>query len=95
MLQLEPVLDALTALDWVVQVNEAATGAPGSVDARYVLLADPATTHMEPLVQRLLLTRTEALERFWGHTGLEVLRLADVLERPQVLASPPQSLLKK
>ena len=94
-LQLEPVLDALTALDWVVQVNEAAAGAPHAADARYVLLADPATTHMEPLVQRLLLTRNEALERFWGHTGLEVLKLADVLERGQVMAMPPQSLLKK
>jgi len=94
-LQLEPVLDALTALDWVVQVNETAAGAPDTADARYVLLADPATTHMEPLVQRLLLTRNEALERFWGNTGLEVLKLADVLERPQAVGMPPQSLLKK
>ena len=94
-LQLAPVLDALVSLDWVVQVNEAAAGAPDAADARYVLLADPATTHMEPLVQRLLLTRTEALERFWGHTGLEVLRLADVLERPQAPGMLPQSLLKR
>ncbi|HQQ71723.1 MAG TPA: YihY family inner membrane protein [Alicycliphilus sp.] len=94
-LQLEPVLDALTGLDWVVQVNETAAGAPDSVDARYVLLADPPTTHMEPLVQRLLLTRSEALERFWANTGLEVLKLADVLERGQVAGMPPQSLLKR
>ncbi|MHA7601466.1 YihY family inner membrane protein [Alicycliphilus sp. T452] len=82
-LQLEPVLDALMGLGWVVQVNETAAGAPGSADARHVLLADPATTAMEPLVQRLLLERTGPLERFWAHTGLEVLRLADVLERPR------------
>ncbi|MBS0507331.1 MAG: YihY family inner membrane protein [Proteobacteria bacterium] len=94
-LQLEPVLDALTGLDWVVQVNETAAGAPDAVDARYVLLADPPTTHMEPLVQRLLLTRSEALERFWANTGLEVLKLADVLERGQVTGMPPQSLLKR
>ena len=94
-LQLAPVLDALVSLDWVVQVNEAAAGAPDAADARYVLLADPATTHMEPMVQRLLLTRTEALERFWSHTGLEVLRLADVLERPQAPGMLPQSLLKR
>ncbi len=94
-LQLAPVLDALVSLDWVVQVNEAAAGAPDAADARYVLLADPATTHMEPLVQRLLLTRTEALERFWSHTGMEMLRLADVLERPQAPGMLPQSLLKR
>ena len=83
-LQLEPVLDALTGLDWVVQVNEVAAGATASQDARYVLLAEPATTPMEPLVQRLLLVRTVALERFWAHTGLEKLRLADVLDQPPV-----------
>ncbi len=93
-LQLEPVLDALTGLDWVVQVNEVAAGAGASANARYVLLADPPTTHMEPLVRRLLLTRTEALERFWAHTGMEMLRLADVLERPPA-PSVPQSLLKR
>ena len=93
-LQLEPVLDALKGLDWVVQVDESAAGAPDSVDARYVLLADPATTHMEPLVQRLLIERSEPLERFWAHTGLEVLLLADVLERVGA-AAVPQSLLKR
>lgn len=82
-LQLEPVLDALMGLGWVVQVNETAAGAPGSADARHLLLADPATTAMEPLVQRLLLERTGPLERFWANTGLEVLKLADVLERPR------------
>ncbi|WP_404299930.1 YihY family inner membrane protein [Alicycliphilus denitrificans] len=94
-LQLEPVLDALKGLDWVVQVNEAAAGAPDSVDARYLLLADPATTHMEPLVQRLLLTRSAPLARFWAHTGLEVLRLADVLEPPVALGVMSDELLKK
>lgn len=80
-LQLEPVLDVLMGLGWVVQVNETAAGAPGSADARHLLLADPATTAMEPLVQRLLLERTGPLERFWANTGLKVLKLADVLER--------------
>ena len=36
---------------------------------------------MQPLVRRLLIERTPELERFWGNTGLEVLKLADVLER--------------
>jgi membrane protein len=94
-LQLEPVLDAFTGLGWVVQVNETAAGAPGSADARYVLLADPATTHMEPLVQRLLVERAEALERFWGNTGMEVLKLADVLQRGEAQSLPPPLLLKR
>ncbi|GAA3993770.1 YihY family inner membrane protein [Comamonas faecalis] len=82
-LQLVPVLDALTTLDWVAQVNEQAGGAAASEPARYVLLADPATTHMEPLVRRLLIDRGDVLERFWAHTGMEVLKLADVLQRPE------------
>jgi membrane protein len=80
-LQLQPVLDALTGLNWAVQVNEAAAGAPEAAPARYVLLADPAATSMQPLVQRLLLERDEALERFWGNTGMDVLKLADVLPK--------------
>ncbi len=61
-------------------------GAPhGAVDAeepRYLLVADPATTSLEPLVQRLLIERDSSLERFWGNTGMAVLKLADVLPRP-------------
>lgn len=81
-LQLEPVLQVLTALDWAVQVNEAAAGAPESAEPRYVLVADPESTPLEPLVQRLLIERAESLERFWGNAGLEVIKLADVLPRP-------------
>jgi membrane protein len=83
-LQLEPVLEALIGLDWVVQVNEAALSAANTADTadpRYVLLAAPAATPMQPLVRRLLLERSQALERFWGNTGMEALRLADVLPR--------------
>ena len=82
-LQLEPVLEAITALDWAVLVNEAASGAPDTQESRYVLVADPAATALEPLVQRLLIERADSLERFWGNTGLEVVKLADVLPRAQ------------
>ena len=94
-LQLEPVLDALTALDWVAQVNEVAAGAPDTAQARYLLLARPAETFVQPLVQRLLLARDPALESLWHHTGLEVLTLADVLGRPQAPLQPPPVLLKQ
>ena len=77
-LQLEPVLDALTGLGWVARIDEADSGA---LDARCVLLAEPAATPVEPLVQRLLVERSEALEGFWGSTGLAGLTLADVLSK--------------
>ena len=54
-LQLAPVLEALTALDWVGQVNDAAVGEADAPESRYVLLANPRTTPLAPLVQRLLL----------------------------------------
>lgn len=79
-LQLEPVLEALTALDWVGEV--AADAAPSASDVpepRCVLLADPGSTPLAPLVQRLLLERTSSLEPLWQRSGLEALLLADVL----------------
>lgn len=77
MLQLEPVLEALTALDWVGHLTPAAAGdAPQS---RYILLADPQQTLLEPLVQRLLLQRAPSLDPLWASTRLETLSLAEVL----------------
>ena len=93
-LQVGSVLPVLAALDWVVRVDETAADGSDAADARYVLLAEPATTHMEPLVQRLLLARTPPLERLWAHTGLEVLTLADVLPRESA-QRPPEMLLKR
>ena len=79
-LQLEPVLDALTGLDWVGQVNDAAQSAADVPESRYVLLADPETTLLAPLLQKLLLQRVESLAPLWAHAGLETLHLADVLQ---------------
>lgn len=89
--QLVAPMQALLQLDWVVQVNEVAAGARDLTDARYLLLAEPAATAMQPLVQQLLLQRSPQLERFWGNTGLEVLKLADVLERARPTAQPAGS----
>ncbi len=89
-LQLEPVLEAITSLDWIVQVNESAPGAQGRADARYVLVADPARTPLQPLVDGLLIGRTESLERFWHNTGMEVIKLADVLPRGSAAQARPQ-----
>jgi len=73
-LQLEPVLAALARLDWVAPIH-----ANAETDMRYVLLAMPDSTRMEPLVHTLLLERSPAVEGVWQHTGLAQLTLAQVL----------------
>ena len=79
-LQLAPVLEALTALDWVGQVNDAAVGEADVPESRYVLLANPGATPLAPLVQRLLLERSESLQPLWAKARLEGLLLEDVLQ---------------
>lgn len=49
-------MEALQALDWVGLLSEGDTPAQG---ARYVLLADPVSTSLQPLMQRLLLPPSE------------------------------------
>ena len=79
-LQLAPVLEALTALDWVGQVNDAAVGEADVPESRYVLLANPGATPLATLVQRLLLERSESLQPLWSKARLEGLLLEDVLQ---------------
>ena len=79
-LQLAPVLEALTALDWVGQVNDAAVDAADVPEPRYVLLANPGATPLAPLVQRLLLERAESLQPLWSQARLDGLLLEDVLQ---------------
>lgn len=79
MLQLEPVLEALTALDWVGEINDAAVSASDVPEPRYVLLADPAQTPLAPLVNRLLLECAPSLEALWAKAHLQRLTMADVL----------------
>ncbi len=58
--RLEPVIEALTALDWIGCLNDTHEDA-----GRWVLLADPDATRLEPLVNALLLARTSATEALW------------------------------
>ena len=81
-LQLEPVMEALIALDWVGQVNDVALNAADVPEMRCVLLADPETTLLAPLLQRLLLKRVVSLEPLWSSARLDALRMADVLGAP-------------
>ncbi len=72
-LQLEPALEMLTQLDWVVRLDE-------GDHARHVLICDPARTPLAPLVQRTLLAPGEHSAGFVRHTGMEQATLAQALE---------------
>ena len=74
-LQLEPVLETLLALDWAGQLDEAKV----NTEARYLLMADPDSTRLEPLLERLLLDKSTSLSRFWSNGGWPQLRLRDAL----------------
>ena len=61
-LRLEPLMRTLTAFDWVGQLQEVLQ--PGD-EARYVLLVDPDTTPLEPLLSAWLVERTDQTEKMW------------------------------
>jgi membrane protein len=74
-LQLEPVLETLVALDWIGQLNDA----EGGSESRYLLLADPDTTLLEPLMQQLLLERAPSVNNLWEKARWPSLHLRDAL----------------
>ncbi len=74
-LQLEPVLETLTALDWIGQLSDT----DDAHEARYLLLVDPDATAMDPLMRLLLLNPEGAMGNFWKNGGLPAMRLRDVL----------------
>lgn len=74
-LQLEPVLEVLCELDWVGRLDEEVKGQT----ARYVMLADPGTTRLEPLLNALLLTEDEAIRNFWINSRWPPMLLAQAI----------------
>jgi membrane protein len=74
-LQLEPVLETLVALDWVGQLSES----DEEGEARFLLLAEPDATPLEPLMQQLLLDKAEAVQNLWEKARWPELRLRDAL----------------
>lgn len=60
-LQLEPVLETLCELDWIGLLQEELEGEA----ARYVLLADPDTTPLAPLLNALLLREEDTTQNLW------------------------------
>ena len=74
-LQLEPVLETLVALDWVGQLNDA----QGQTESRYLLLVDPDVTALEPLMQQLLLDKAKSVSNLWEKSRWSAIRLRDAL----------------
>jgi membrane protein len=74
-LHLEPVLETLASLDWIGKLNEVSN----KEEARHILLIEPETTLLEPLLHRLLLPRDFTTQRFWSQGRLATLRLREVL----------------
>ena len=75
-LRLEPVLEALTELDWIGQLTE--TTQQGD-EARFILLTDPQTTLLEPLMQKLLLPPSETTTKLWKNGRWPMSTLREVL----------------
>ncbi|MEO5882733.1 MAG: YihY family inner membrane protein [Caldimonas sp.] len=71
-LQIDPLLDTLTAIDWVGRLDEAG-------EARYVLLIEPDQTLAEPLFSAVLLDPSPDLGSFWKQARFDQLRLAELL----------------
>ena len=74
-LELEPVLETLVALDWIGRINEV----DDEENTRYLLLADPQATALEPLMRQLLLPPSDATNKLWESGRLSTVYLKDVI----------------
>ncbi len=74
-LGIESALEALVQLDWVARLDDG----PKQAEPRFVLLADPDTTRVEPLMQSLLLRRTRSSEKVWRSARWGEVHLREVL----------------
>ena len=73
--ELEPVLRCLQELDWIGQLQDEGK------EPRLVLLVAPEQTLLAPLVERLVVRHAESSDAFWTATGLDGLKMGDVLPR--------------
>ena len=77
-LQLVPVLEKLTEFDWIGQLMpNADTGV--DEESNYILLADPDQTLLEPLMQHLLLDKTDSTLQLWQQARWSDLKLRQIL----------------
>ena len=72
-LQIEPILEALVAVDWAGRLDE-------DNAQRYVLLCDPATTKASPILAQLLIEPAPTLRRFWQRAGFNDMSLRELLD---------------
>jgi len=93
-LQLEPTLSALTAVRWLgVLPDEGQTRTLDDIEPRYVLLCEPDTTPLAPLLQHLLVERTPSTERLWQQGRWDDLTLRQALPAAEPPAPAPQLAL--
>jgi membrane protein len=79
--ELQQVLAVLQGLDWVGRLTE-----PNEQgQARQVLLIDPTQALVAPLADRLLVLRTSAVDPLWVQTGLDRVRVAQLLPPARAL----------
>lgn len=77
-LRLEPVLEALLALDWIGQLTQPSEEGQ---EARFILLADPRHTVLEPLISSLLLPHTQVTENLWKNDRWPLITLREALSK--------------
>jgi membrane protein len=75
-MRLETVLEALVQLDWIGQLTEAASDGD---EARFVLLVDPQQALLAPLMEKLLLPRSDATKKLYENDRWAALRLRELL----------------
>jgi membrane protein len=78
-LQLEPVLELLTGIDWVSRLDEDPAGPAASGQPRYVMLCEPTATPLAPLLSRTLLQPGEATAAFRQAVSWDRLTLQQAL----------------
>ena len=72
-LQVEPVVETLHQLDWCGRLDDEG-------DPRHVLLIEPETTMLLPLVDRLLLHDQMSTAAFRRQAGLDVITVAEAID---------------
>lgn len=72
-LQAESVIETLTAMDWIGQLDERR-------NPRFVLLCDPDRTSAEPLIAQLLLEPSPRSRALWERAGFGRMTLRELLD---------------